>query len=200
PEVTILNSRGDFPDVPPPWHMEGECWWMLLKPLQTVPPAAYDPLEEPPEDDDEPTNTFVGGFGAVWITRYASSPIGPYDELLYLPGNFAAPSGDPKPRVTRTYVSTPEAVYTGSCNWNIPKHLARFKFTEQGDGSTLIEVFDYTDVHGPPFFAAVATPQRFAPSFPFPSNWLKLASFTQPPLPKGDDRRGEVGTEDWCAV
>ncbi|KZV95934.1 hypothetical protein EXIGLDRAFT_643759 [Exidia glandulosa HHB12029] len=192
-----------IPDVPPPWHLEGECWWMLLQPLQTLPYAAYAPLEVPRGDDPTiKTNKFLGGLGTVWIVRYASSPAGPYDELIYVPGDFVSPSGAPKARITRIYVSTAVSTYNGRKNWNVPKHLARFKFTPQAGGRTLIEVFDFYEPEetAAPFFAAVARPQRFIPSLPFTTNWLKFGRVPLPPLPTGpSDHPEEVGTEEWCA-
>lgn len=68
-----------IPDVPPPWQLEGECYWMILKPLKTVPPAAYAPLEQPRGDDPtDKTQKFLGGLGTVWIVRYSSSPAGAF--------------------------------------------------------------------------------------------------------------------------
>ena len=66
-----------FPDAPGPWHLEGEVYWMLLKPLRTLPPGAYAPLEQPKEDDPhDKTTKFLGGLGTVWIVRYSASPVG----------------------------------------------------------------------------------------------------------------------------
>ncbi|KZV95923.1 hypothetical protein EXIGLDRAFT_643756 [Exidia glandulosa HHB12029] len=196
----MSNALAGIPTIPPPWHLQGDCWWMVLKPLTTLPPAAYAPLEEPRGDDaTNKTNTFLGGLGTVWIVRYHSSPAGPYDELIYAPGNFVSPSGESKPRITRIYVSTAVSNYNGRRNWNVPKHLARFSFTPQDGNRTLVEVSDFYDDDAP-FFAAIATPQRFVPAVPFSSNWLRYGKIPLPPLPTGPaDHPEEVGTTDWVA-
>lgn len=58
------------------------------------------------------------------LVRYAASPVGPYDELLW-----AAPTRTPagwRPQVRSIVVSSAESVAWGRRNWGIPKHLARF--------------------------------------------------------------------------
>ncbi|KEF34273.1 hypothetical protein RDMS_07670 [Deinococcus sp. RL] len=62
--------------------------------------------------------------GVLMLVRYAASPVGPYDELLW-----AAPSRTPagwRPQVRSIVVSTRESVVWGRRNWGIPKRLARF--------------------------------------------------------------------------
>lgn len=62
--------------------------------------------------------------GVLMLVRYATSPVGPYDELLW-----AAPSRTPagwRPQVRSIVVSTRESVVWGRRNWGIPKRLARF--------------------------------------------------------------------------
>lgn len=173
---------------------------MILKPMECLPAGAYAPLEQPPAGS--PTRKFLGGLGTVWIVRYTSSPIGPYDELLYAPGDFETPSGGKATSITRIYVSTAVSVYNGRKIWNIPKHLARFSFVPLGANRTQIEVSDYYgDGDAAPFFAAIATPQRFVPALPFATRWLRVPPTPHPPLPAGPaDRPEEVGTEEWRAV
>ncbi|EJD37553.1 hypothetical protein AURDEDRAFT_44729, partial [Auricularia subglabra TFB-10046 SS5] len=189
-----------IPEVPGPWHLEGEVYWMILKPLAKLPPAAYSPLEEPAWDDPTVrTNRYLGGLGTVWIVRYAASPVGPYDELIYAPGDFVTPSGGRAPRVTRIYVSTVISVLNGRRNWNVPKHLARFSFTKQKNGGTLIEVFNHDEPEsGVPFFSAVVTAQRFIPALPFTTRWVYRDVSPQPPLPAGPPGHPEeVGSDSW---
>ncbi|EJD36013.1 hypothetical protein AURDEDRAFT_74728 [Auricularia subglabra TFB-10046 SS5] len=194
-----------LPEAPGPWHLEGDIYWMLLKPLKYVPAGAYAPLEEPKDDDPhDRTRRFLGGQGVVWIVRYTESPVGPYDELIYLPGDFITPSGGKAARITRIYVSTAESVYNGAWrrNWNIPKHIARFSFTPQENNRTLIEVFSHgSDASEAPFFAAIATPQKFVPALPFTTRWLGGGPLPHPPIPADPaDRPEEVGTAEWTQV
>ncbi|TPR10163.1 TLD family protein [Aspergillus niger] len=106
------------------------------------PPGSYHELEKESQFADQ---KFVGGIQACVIVRYHQSPIGEYDELLWIPGAFKLPTcGKRTYRATRAYVSTPLAVYSGLCtnvlalvdillqhaktiynsgrkNWNVPK-------------------------------------------------------------------------------
>lgn len=174
---------------------------MLLRRLKYVPAGAYAPLEEPKDDvAHDKARRFLGGHGVVWITRYTDSPVGPYDELMYQPGEFLTPSGGSAARMTRVYASTPAAVYNGRRNWNLPTHLARFAFTPQEGNRTLIEVFAHGSDAGP-FFAAVARPQGVVPALPCTSRWLGGGPLPHPPIPAGpDDRPEEAGTAEWTQV
>ncbi|ETV91168.1 hypothetical protein H310_14175 [Aphanomyces invadans] len=89
------------------------------------------------------------GLGFVMLIRYTDSPVGPYDELLLVPGAFTPPSpGNPiartnhmketflqahgllaARRVTRIFVSTEASLRNGRRNWGIRKELADFTWT-----------------------------------------------------------------------
>lgn len=98
-------------------------------------------------------------------------------------------------------------------DWNIPKHLARFKFQDLPDGSTNVKVFphdsidDRTEAHPSetPFFQASIKPWKWVPSFPVSLGWLKNIgmdiSLVQPPLPEGGGSHSELpGTDRWCKI
>ncbi|GAA5435214.1 hypothetical protein M8445_00955 [Deinococcus aquaticus] len=71
-----------------------------------------------------------GARGVLMLVRYASSPVGPYDELLW-----AEVRGSPvglRPQVTRIVVSTEASVVWGRRNWGIPKELAAFQWSGAG--------------------------------------------------------------------
>lgn len=73
-----------------------------------------------------------GARGVLMLVRYASSPVGPYDELLW-----AEVRGSPvglRPQVTRIVVSTEASVVWGRRNWGIPKELASFGWSGSGLG------------------------------------------------------------------
>lgn len=67
---------------------------------------------------------FARPLGALMLIRYASSPVGPYDELLWLRPCFS-PRG-PFPGVERIVVDVPASVEGGRRNWAIPKQRAEF--------------------------------------------------------------------------
>lgn len=53
----------------------------------------------------------------IQIVRYSDTPVGAYDELLLIPGNFEVPSakerGKARLRITRDYVSQRDTCYNG---------------------------------------------------------------------------------------
>lgn len=102
---------------------------------------------------------------------------------------------------------------TVKTDWNIPKHLARFEFKEDQDGTTHIQVFPH-DTTGDaseaapsssPFFRASFKTVPYVPSFPSSMGPLKYIGLepilVHPPLPEGQGSQGELpGTDRWCAV
>lgn len=136
-------------------------------------------------------------------TAHSNIPLGPYDELMLLPGPFTVPRHPTTPphtpasalRITRIYVSQRTTTYNGRLNWNIPKHLARFTFsappTPQGTAppaSLTVRVYPphTTENDGtPPFFAAKLTPFTYLPALPVSTSYLPFIPTTivQPPVP-----------------
>jgi hypothetical protein len=68
---------------------------------------------------------YRGGPAAVMLVDYHTSPVGPYREALFIPGQFDI-NGRRLFSVTAIYVSTPESVIGGRTNWGLPKQLASF--------------------------------------------------------------------------
>lgn len=65
------------------------------------------------------------------LVRYADSPVGPYDELLWLEPVKTRRGGwwGWQPRVQQIVVSSAASVAGGRRNWAIPKTLARFDWS-----------------------------------------------------------------------
>lgn len=89
--------------TPPPWPLRGHGLMALYVPAPGAP------------------------LGALMLLRYASSPVGPYDELLWVEAPVASPAG-PRPRVRSIVVSTRESMVWGRRNWGLPKRLAGFEW------------------------------------------------------------------------
>lgn len=133
-------------------------------------------------------------------------------------------------RVTRIYVSQKDTCWNGRTSkyihsvessmftrlmsvpdWNIPKHLARFTFTNISGNAIAIAVYPH-DTEGSlsesapcptPFFSAIYKPMPYLPSFPMSTGVAKYVgmdlSIVQPPLPEGKGSRDELpGTKQWC--
>lgn len=82
---------------------------------------------------------YRGWIGTVMLVDYATSPVGPYQELLFIPGLFRF-GGQTSFSISKIYVSTPDSVGNGRRNWGIPKELADFSFVLNPDGSRTISV------------------------------------------------------------
>jgi len=70
-------------------------------------------------------NNYCRGIGAVLYMNYTKSEIGPYEELLFIPGKFYY-RGKKNHFISKAYVSTEEAAKFGYENWFIPKEKAVF--------------------------------------------------------------------------
>ncbi|MFW7377454.1 MAG: hypothetical protein ACOH5I_01440 [Oligoflexus sp.] len=111
--------------APAPWELSGEAWMVLLK-AQDLPMPGQR----------------VGSLwpGIAIYVDYKSSPVGPYEELLLIPGRQAFPQG-PRMTISTIYVSTWESVINGRKNWGIPKQLARFERTRLGPRHESLKVY-----------------------------------------------------------
>ncbi|KAL8889663.1 MAG: hypothetical protein Q9215_003073 [Flavoplaca cf. flavocitrina] len=176
--------------VPPPWtvHYEAYVGAFYVSAKSGLPrDIAYEPLEASSAKTTE-AGVWKGGMVMIQLLRYTSTPVGPYDEMTLLPGNFDVPGGH------------------GRKYWNLPKHIARFKYI--GDFSSppfTVQLFPEEAGIETPFFTASL--QHFAvwtPSFPFSSNvmrWLGVPnSLVQPPLPEGEPKELLCGTDAWYKV
>ena len=99
-----------------PWTLKGTIYSFMLyisgkdaAVLSSDKSFLYSPLEANSSFAD---NTPVGRLDMVQVIRYSESPVGPYDELIMVPGNFehcsvhkAASEKAKNLRVTRIYVS-----------------------------------------------------------------------------------------------
>ncbi|GAA5898824.1 hypothetical protein JCM8208_005405 [Rhodotorula glutinis] len=189
-----------------PWSLTGEGWILpLFTPFSKepipLPAGAYAPLERGSEADL--SERYHGGFGVVLVVRYESSDVGPYDELMIIPGLFSHPSedgGEPSYvlAITRIYVSTAASVANGRRLWGIPKHRAEFDFQTSSSGRTTLSV-SHPSSPSTAFFRIALRHSRLTPlSIPIRTSWLstRLAracmagyepALVQPPLPAADD-------------
>lgn len=96
---------------------------------------------------------YRGYIGAVMLVDYHTSGVGPYRELLFIPGLFNL-AGQTTFSISKIYVSTRDSVWNGIENWGIPKELADFNLTTLPDGTRVFEVSQ----RGRLFFSARAKP------------------------------------------
>jgi hypothetical protein len=114
------TTTAPFPVAPPPWHCKCDAYWLLCYLKAPLPEHAYDPLEAASSlSDQSKTGQFKGGSAIVQILRYHESPVGTYDEMVFVPGYFHVPPGrdsGKRPlnlRVSRIYVSQKDTAWNG---------------------------------------------------------------------------------------
>ncbi|KAI9511454.1 hypothetical protein F5148DRAFT_1170605 [Russula earlei] len=209
-----LSPPPGVPLAPAPWVLKTKLYLFttIIKPtnrddpvLQGLPPGSYVPGETVHPSALAPIDgapQWKGGMMSVVLVRYEESPVGPYDELIFVSvaDGFRNPyEKGTSGRITNIYVSSRGSVWNGRRNWNIPKHLARFEFTPTGSKSSTIKVF-LPDAEKP-FFAATVT-DSYIPGIPIPARLLNpLMRIVQPPLLAGSPQDIQIETtDDWVSI
>lgn len=108
-----------------------------------------------------------GGLGTVMLVDYFSSDVGPYRELLIVPGVFKL-GGTTQFSISKIYVSTYDSVWNGINNWGIPKELADFEIIEHPNNTEQIRV----SMGGEVFFEAHLQKRSFY--FPISTRFFPL--------------------------
>lgn len=132
-ELSRRKDRGvegalDIPTRSSPWELKVQSSWVF--PFLVTPARSRRIVRS----DCDKKDAHKWGLGILMIVRYADSPVGPYDELLYsLP--FKRPTLGmeilaPR-RLPVIYVSSEASLRNGRTNWGIRKELADFTFIEK---------------------------------------------------------------------
>ncbi|KAH7324555.1 hypothetical protein B0I35DRAFT_475791 [Stachybotrys elegans] len=214
-----------YTHVPPPWTLHGDVYalvfWTPRSVAERLPEHTFSPLEGRSDFAAPPGSRPGPGLGMIQLVRYRDSPVGPYDELIFTPcpwswqreGDDGRRVHGTSQRITRIYVSQPYTCYNGRRNWGVPKHLARFDWTDNPDGSTSVKVFphdttpDATEASPSttPLLQATFKPVPYLPRFPFSTGWLDYIGIStkvvMPPLPAGSGSLGELPSSDkWVSI
>jgi hypothetical protein len=117
-----MQSRTSIPitDAPAPWQLHGRgCISLLRFPEGS---AAQDAFVPPSLAGTRSRSR------TAWMmfVDYAHSDVGPYHELLFIPGSFDFEDGKRHLSISRIFVSSMDSVVNGRRNWGIPKELAEF--------------------------------------------------------------------------
>lgn len=150
--------------APAPWSLEGNAWAMLYHfPHSFV--SRWGFLEEYQHQ------SYRGWLGAVILADYKHSNVGPYQELIFIPGLFKL-GGTWAFSISKIWVSSEASLQNGRRNWGIPKELANFTFTNSPSG-TKLKVQKGESL----FFEASL--KSNGPSVPFSSRFLPLVRLVQ---------------------
>lgn len=130
--------------VPAPWDLTGEGFILVYKfPKEFIQKNGFLA--------DYQKENFEGGFGTVICVNYTSSNVGPYFELLFIPGVINLKKVNLQKirsgfTISKIYVSTQSSVDNGIANWGIPKELADFQWNKVDVHNTEIKVSIGNDV------------------------------------------------------
>ena len=146
--------------APAPWNLTGDAYIMVYK-------FSKDFVQEYGFLADYQQDRFLGYVGTVMLVDYKTSGVGPYRELLFIPGMFTF---DWKKMfsISKIYVSSRDSVYNGIENWGIPKEYADFDWQTNDDGTENVSL----KIDGKEFFKT--TIKKGFISFPLTTSILPL--------------------------
>lgn len=112
--------------APPPWTLKVDVYtapfWISASQARDFPfDIAYSPLELSSQFADLGSSRPIGGVGGIQVIRYKETPVGPYDELVIIPGKFERAKQDSNDKhtsgqsykATRLYVSQKHTCFNG---------------------------------------------------------------------------------------
>ena len=118
-----------YKQAPAPWKLQGEGIILVYK-------FSKKWVETHGNLPEHLKGKYRGGLGYLMLVNYHTSPVGPYMELLFIPGKFAPYT---KQVITKIYVSTEVSTQNGHVNWGIPKETLPFSW-EKNEGHEFIQV------------------------------------------------------------
>lgn len=118
--ICTNNSTEPIVQIPAPWTLKGTVYSIVVLPSSTaLPVKAFSPLER--KSQVQSNGKYVGILGMIQIIRYTDGPVGPYDELLVVPGYFeydrdgneGKVERQTRVRISRIYVSQKYSCFNG---------------------------------------------------------------------------------------
>lgn len=121
-------------DAPAPWDLHGRGYISLLRfPANSAAQEAFLP-------DSLRGKRSRSRTAWMMVVDYESSDVGPYHELLFIPGTFPFEDGRRHLSISRIFVSSMDSVVNGQRNWGIPKDEAQFDVRYGADGIDQVRV------------------------------------------------------------
>ncbi|MDX2163553.1 MAG: acetoacetate decarboxylase family protein [bacterium] len=139
----------NLPLAPAPWTLRGDAWVLFY-----AFPRQFS--ERPGVFVRHPRARARLHIGAVAWVDYAETNVGPYRELLIVPGLFTGVDGRWGATISRIYVDSAASVVGGRGNWGIPKDLAAFDMQREANGTERLTA----RVNGTVIAAMVCRPSR----------------------------------------
>ncbi|WP_437813547.1 acetoacetate decarboxylase family protein [Sorangium sp. So ce1078] len=132
--------------APAPWTLTGDAYIAMLElPERLLLEQGFIPEALRPR--------FEGRYSLLMALDYTTSNVGPYRELLFIPGRYRTRRGL-KWSISKIYVSSWDSVVNGQLNWAIPKEHADLDLVREADGSERLRASQGGDVFADVRFAA----------------------------------------------
>ena len=144
-------------DSPAPWTLRGHAYVCAL--------AMPDALRRPQGGTAEALGPATGRLGVVMFVDYQRSEVGPYRELLFMPGPCRFPDGHRRWSIGRIYVSSEDSARNGNRNWGLDKRVASFQVERTRYGESVTVRYQDRDIAG-------LTLKRRGPALPVLGPWL----------------------------
>lgn len=118
-----MGPQKPKPHFAPPWSLKGEGIILCYK-------FRASWVEQSAFLTSAQQGCFRGGLGYVMLVNYFESPVGPYKELLLIPGKF-----NPHRRqvISRIFVDSSASTENGRYNWGIPKETRPITWRSQAN-------------------------------------------------------------------
>jgi len=120
----LIKPRSHFPA---PWTLKGEGIIMVYN-------FKKDWLEKNGLLRLGPSEVYRGGLGFVMLVNYHESPVGPYKELLIIPGKY---NPHKRQSISHIFVDSENSTENGRYNWGIPKETVPMIWQTEGDLDTI---------------------------------------------------------------
>lgn len=125
----LINDLHLVAQSPPPWKLSGEAIILIYR-------FKEDWVENSGLLPKHLKGKFKGGLGYVMLVKYDKSPVGPYHELLIIPGKFRKIKHQ---AITKIFVDSMVSMQNGRKNWGIPKETLPFDWKKE-KGKDHIEI------------------------------------------------------------
>ena len=122
-QENVFSNLKFYHQAPAPWKLLGEGIILVYK-------FSKEWVENHGHLPNYLKGKFKGGLGYVMLVNYEKSPVGPYRELLIIPGKFRKSR---KQAITTIYVDSEASTQNGRANWGIPKETLPFVWEKNGE-------------------------------------------------------------------
>lgn len=158
----VMNAQtSDVAVAPAPWMLEGSGYIVAVR----MPEEAMQHGSFIPPGLQRSSRSRIA---LMMFVDYASSDVGPYHELLYIPGKFRF-GRQSHYSITRIFVSSWASVINGRRNWGIPKDQCEFDVQSSAHRDQIA----LRDQQGQCF--AELDLEAFGPRLPAPAHWTPEA-------------------------